>query len=133
VIQASARKKAFFTVQDYFSIFSHFFSKKHSRFFSRVFGNFFSLFLCSLFVRFSQAAVFFSFLLFRSIRCFQTKIKTNASSSFFARTTTHSDECAKSRAVLYHRLIFTRSCYLCVCERERERAKESSVRLIKLF
>ena len=56
-----------------------------------------------------------------SIRCFQTKIKTTSecslrSLSFFVLTN-NSDECAKRRAVVYHRLIFTKL-FVCVCERE---------------
>ena len=70
-----------------------------------------------------------------SIRCFQTKIKTTSecslrSLSFFVLTN-NSDECAKRKAVVYHRLIdFTRSCSLRACVRER--AKERA-RVIQLF
>jgi len=90
-----------------------------------IFCSFFLLFCLSFSLLFSRKRQFSSF---RSIRwCFQTKIKTNASSSFFAQTTTHSDECAKSRVVLSSS---SRSYYLRACVRER--AKES-VHLNKTF
>ena len=112
----------FFPLFFFLSCFWHFFSLSALSLFCN----------CSRFVRFSQA--FCSFPSFRSsIRCFQTKIKTNASSSFFARTTTRSDACAKRRAVVYIIVSSSREAALCVrvCERESKRARACDKTFLK--
>ena len=85
-----------------------------------VFGNFFS-FARRLFSPLKQIALvsFRSFLASgTSFAFFLSKI---INSGVFARTTTRSDECAKRKAVAYHRLIDF-ALFVCVRARESERA-----------
>ena len=136
MIQSSARQERFLTVQDFaiFSVFSRFF-------FLSCFLAIFSLSALSLFCNCSLFA-FRSFLASGSFLLpfedhqfgvFKQKLKRMPLLLFLCTNNSNSDECAKRRAVVYHRRIFARSCSLraCVCERESKRERACNTTFLK--